>query len=110
MWSSASLTLKLDLAGVKQLLADLKAQGQRIDDYCWDLYARVSQWYDASDPEKQERKKIRLETLHAIEAGGNETAEIADLLSTAVFGGISRRCCVWASNMIFCPAKVRSSI
>ncbi len=30
------------------------------------------------------RKNIRLETLHAIEAGGNETAEIADLLSTAV--------------------------
>jgi arginyl-tRNA synthetase len=73
-----------DLAGVKQLLADLKAQGQRIDDYCWDLYARVSQWYEAPDPEKQERKNIRLETLHAIEAGGNETAEIADLLSTAV--------------------------
>jgi arginyl-tRNA synthetase len=73
-----------DLAGVKQLLADLKAKGQRIDDYCWDLYAQVSQWYEAPDPEKQERKKIRLETLHAIEAGGNETAEIADLLSTAV--------------------------
>jgi arginyl-tRNA synthetase len=74
----------LDLAGVKRLLADLKAQGQRIDDYCWDLYARVSQWYEASDPEKQERKNIRLETLHAIEAGGNEIAEIADLLSTAI--------------------------
>jgi arginyl-tRNA synthetase len=63
-------------------LADLKAKGERIDDYCWDLYARVSQWYE--DPEAQERKKIRLETLHAIEAGGNETAEIADLVSTAV--------------------------
>jgi arginyl-tRNA synthetase len=73
-----------DLAGLKQLMADLKAKGQRIDDYCWDLYARVSQWYEASDAEKQERKTIRLETLHAIEAGGNETSEMADLLSTAV--------------------------
>ena len=73
-----------DLAGVQQLMADLKVKGQRIDDYCWDLYARVSQWYEASEAEKQERKNIRLETLHAIEAGGNETAEIADLLSTAV--------------------------
>jgi arginyl-tRNA synthetase len=73
-----------DLAGVQQLMADLKAKGQRIDDYCWDLYARVSQWYEASDAEKQQRKNIRLEALHAIEAGGNETAEIADLLSTAV--------------------------
>jgi arginyl-tRNA synthetase len=71
-----------NLAAVRQLLADLNAKGERIDDYCWDLYARVSQWYE--DPEAQERKKIRLETLHAIEAGGNETAEIADLVSTAV--------------------------
>jgi arginyl-tRNA synthetase len=67
---------------VRQLLADLTAKGERIDDYCWDLYARVSQWYE--DPEAQERKKIRFETLHAIEAGGNETAEIADVVSTAV--------------------------
>jgi arginyl-tRNA synthetase len=71
-----------NLAAVRHLLADLKAKGERIDDYCWDLYARVSQWYE--DPEAQERKKIRLETLHAIEAGGNETAEIADVVSTAV--------------------------
>ncbi len=35
-----------DLARVKQLLVDLKARGERIDDYCWDLYARVSQWYE----------------------------------------------------------------
>jgi arginyl-tRNA synthetase len=73
-----------DLARVKQLLVDLKARGERIDDYCWDLYARVSQWYEAPEPEAKERKKIRLETLHAIEEGGNETAEIADLLSTAI--------------------------
>ncbi len=74
----------LDLTGVKQLLVDLEARGERIDDYCWDLYARVSQWYDVAEPEKQTRRNIRLETLHAIEAGGNETAQIADLLSTAV--------------------------
>jgi arginyl-tRNA synthetase len=73
-----------DLAGVKQLMADLKAQGKRIDDYCWDLYARVSQWYEADVQQKEQRKLIRLETLHAIEAGGNEIAEIADLVSTAV--------------------------
>jgi arginyl-tRNA synthetase len=72
------------LAGVKQLLADLKARGERIDDYCWDLYARVSQWYEAPDPQAQDRKIIRLQTLHAIEAAGNDTAEIADLVSTAV--------------------------
>ena len=78
-----------DFAGVQQLLLDLKAKGQRIDDYCWDLYARVSQWYDAPEAEnqveeKQARKAIRLDTLHAIEAGGNQIASIADLVSTAV--------------------------
>src|ERR1700735_716067 len=46
-----------NLAGVRQLLADLKAKGERIDDYCWDLYARVSQWDE--DPGAQKRKKIR---------------------------------------------------
>jgi arginyl-tRNA synthetase len=68
-----------NLAGVRRLMADLQAKGERLDDYCWDLYARVSQWYEGP-----EQKKIRLNTLHAIEAGGNETAEIADLVSTAV--------------------------
>jgi arginyl-tRNA synthetase len=73
-----------DLAGVLQLLADLKARGERIDYYCWDLYAQVSQWYGASEAEAKERKQIRLDTLHAIEAGGNDIAKIADLVSTAV--------------------------
>jgi arginyl-tRNA synthetase len=68
-----------NLAAVIGLMSDLQTKGERIDDYCWDLYARVSQWYEGP-----ERKKIRLDTLHAIEAGGNETAQIADLVSTAV--------------------------
>ena len=73
-----------DLAAVQQLLVDLKAKGERIDYYCWDLYAQVSQWYGASESQATDRKKIRLDTLHAIEAGGNEIAKIADLVSTAV--------------------------
>ena len=52
----------------------------RFDYYCWDLYARVSQWYELDAA----NKKVRLETLHDIEKGGNETAAIADLISTAV--------------------------
>jgi arginyl-tRNA synthetase len=55
------------------------------DYYCWDLYARTSQWYGEGTIEEQAAKKqVRLDTLHAIEHGGNETAEIADLISTAV--------------------------
>jgi arginyl-tRNA synthetase len=55
------------------------------DYYCWDLYARTSQWYgNGSEAENAARKKLRLDTLHAIEHGGNETAEMAELISTAV--------------------------
>jgi arginyl-tRNA synthetase len=81
------------LTSTQALLATLAARGQRIDFYCWDLYARVSQWYagtrpdDATPPTPTElahRKQIRLDTLHALEEGGNETAQIADLISTAV--------------------------
>jgi len=52
----------------------------RFDYYCWDLYARVSQWYAEDDQNQQ----VRLETLHAIERGGNETAAVAELISRAV--------------------------
>ena len=73
-----------NLASTKQLLADLAAKGERIDFYCWDLYARVSQWYTADADQTAARKQIRLDTLHALEAGGNDTAIIADLIATAV--------------------------
>jgi len=70
---------------VRQLLDDLKAKGERIDYYCWDLYAKTSQWYEqGTEEENAARKKLRYATLHQIEEGNNETAEIADLISTAV--------------------------
>jgi arginyl-tRNA synthetase len=75
---------KKSLAQVESLLAQLKSTGQRIDYYCWDLYARVSQWYDADASHKPHRLQDRLDTLHAIERGGNETAVIAELISTAI--------------------------
>ena len=56
------------------------ARQPRFDYYCWDLYARVSQWYAEDDQNQQ----VRLETLHAIERGGNETAAVAELISRAV--------------------------
>jgi arginyl-tRNA synthetase len=74
----------MDLAATRQLLADLSAKGERIDYYCWDLYARVSQWYTADESQATERKQLRLATLHAIENGGNDIAKVADLIATAV--------------------------
>jgi len=56
------------------------AKKPRFDYYCWDLYAKVSQWYDLTP----DNKKDRLQTLHELEQGGNETAAIAELISTAI--------------------------
>ena len=52
----------------------------RFDYYCWDLYARVSQWYE----QDKQNLQVRLRTLHAIEDAPSETAVIAELISTAV--------------------------
>lgn len=72
------------LLGVRELLTELMESNTLIDYYCWDLYARVSQWYTADPDQIAARKQVRLETLHALEEGCNETAEIAELISTAV--------------------------
>lgn len=58
----------------------LIVSGGRFDYICWDVYARVSQWYE-KDARNQ---KKRAEALHAIEQGGNEIAQLADMISTAV--------------------------
>ena len=54
-------------------LAEVSALAGRFDYYCWDLYARVADFY-AADPAN---RKLQLETLHAIEAGQDETARLA---------------------------------
>jgi arginyl-tRNA synthetase len=55
------------------------ARRPRFDYYCWDLYARVSHWY-----EDKQNLQVRAQTLHGIEDAASETAAIADLISTAV--------------------------
>ncbi len=66
---------------IERLITDPAPRGnQPIDYYCWDLYAKVSGWYELSP----ENKQTRLKMLHEIEAGNNEAAEIADILSTAI--------------------------
>jgi arginyl-tRNA synthetase len=56
------------------------AAAPKFDFYCWDLYARASQWYE----QDKQNLQARLATLHAIEQGNNETAAIAEIISTAV--------------------------
>jgi arginyl-tRNA synthetase len=66
----------------KKSLAEIESltRQPRFDYYCWDLYARVSQWYE-QDPQN---KQVRLQTLHAIEDATSETAAIAEVIATAV--------------------------
>ncbi|MGI9101901.1 MAG: arginine--tRNA ligase [Terriglobales bacterium] len=66
----------------KKSKADIEqlARRERFDYVCWDAYTRVSQWYG----ENAQNLAKRGEALHAIEQGGNETAEIAETISTAV--------------------------
>ncbi len=73
-----------NLDQVRELLSELLESNQRIDYFCWDLYARVSQWYTADPLNLAARKQLRLDTLHALEEGGNDVAVMADLLATAV--------------------------
>jgi arginyl-tRNA synthetase len=74
----------MSLADVRAWMAELERTNTRLDYACWDLYAEVSQWYEADAPRVGERRQLRLDTLHAIEAGGNEKAEIAELIATGV--------------------------
>jgi arginyl-tRNA synthetase len=54
--------------------------GERFDYYCWDLYARVTEWYEAD----KSRLDKRAEALHALEAGGNPLAEMGAYLADRI--------------------------
>jgi arginyl-tRNA synthetase len=64
-------------ADVRALIAD---PAVRFDYYCWDLYARISAEYS----ENKELLKDRSATLHAIESGEGDVAELAHLVADAI--------------------------
>jgi arginyl-tRNA synthetase len=55
-------------------LEEVRAIAGKFDYYCWDVYARVSQFYK----EVETNAKWRSQTMQAIEAGNNATAELAE--------------------------------
>ena len=63
-------------------VADVRtvADTTRFDYHCWDLYARVTDWYG----QDRARLEVRAQTLHDIEHGGNENAEIATLVADRI--------------------------
>ena len=56
------------------------ADSTRFDYYCWDLYARVTEWYE----EDKARLTIRTAALHQIERGNNDTAVLAHFIADRI--------------------------
>jgi arginyl-tRNA synthetase len=65
----------LALPGIRTI-----ADTTRFDYYCWDLYARVTDWYEHDE----RRAEVRTATLHDIERGENDTAEIAAFVAERI--------------------------
>ena len=56
------------------------ADSTRFDYHCWDLYARVTEWYG----DDKERLQVRSRTLHDIEHGGNDNADTAAFIADRI--------------------------
>jgi arginyl-tRNA synthetase len=52
------------------------ADTSRFDYHCWDLYSKVTEWYDGD----KARLAIRAAVLHDLEQGGNETAAMGTFI------------------------------
>lgn len=66
---------RMDLEAVRRT-----ADTTRFDFYCWDLYARVTEWYD----QDKARLEIRARALHDVEHGGNPAADMAGFIADRV--------------------------
>jgi arginyl-tRNA synthetase len=67
-------------AQVAQLMAQEDPDARPFDYVCWDLYALTSQYYK----DNPDALAWRAETLHAIESGKGELAELAHLVADAI--------------------------
>src|SRR4029078_9095979 len=52
------------------------ADTTRFDYYCWDLYSRVTEWYEVD----KSRLEVRASALHDLEHGGNATADMGAVI------------------------------
>jgi len=68
---------KKSVSDVRALIGDPSV---RFDYYCWDLYAKVSAYYESEDP----KHALRGQTLKEIEESGNETSEMAELVAMRI--------------------------
>ena len=56
------------------------AAATRFDYYCWDLYSRVTEWYEGD----RARLAVRAAALHDLEHGGNDVAGMGALIVDAI--------------------------
>jgi arginyl-tRNA synthetase len=70
----------LEKRGVAEVRGLIEDRNTRFDYLCWDLYARTSAYYQ----ENPSALEWRVETLHEIEAGKGELAELGHLIADAV--------------------------
>src|ERR1700732_3724946 len=59
------------------------AMDPRFDYYCWDLYAKATQFFEE---DKDRAAKLRGATLAAIEQGRRKEAEVAQVVADAIVG------------------------
>ncbi|MDQ3013823.1 MAG: arginine--tRNA ligase, partial [Acidobacteriota bacterium] len=72
----------------KKSFAEIKGLAERpvekredsFDYYCWDLYSRVGAWYEGD----KTRLELRARTLHDLEAGTGEVAQVAEYISSKI--------------------------
>lgn len=64
----------------RRTVAEVAAIPEPFDFHCWDLYGRVGAWYG----EDAARQALRRETLHALEKGKGERAEMGRLVARRV--------------------------
>ncbi|MES1242548.1 MAG: arginine--tRNA ligase [Acidobacteriota bacterium] len=70
----------VDLRGLSK--EEIAAIPEPFDYYCWDLYSEVGRWYE----EDKERLRFRRETLHELETGQGERADLGHFVARRVVG------------------------
>jgi arginyl-tRNA synthetase len=98
---------RLTLEDVRALMASLGERAVRIDFYCWDLYARVSQWYEALDVdadtrERRRRREGRFASTRctSLKRAATTRRRLPTWSRRRCCGGIWRRCSGWTSTTI----------
>ncbi|HYO12748.1 MAG TPA: arginine--tRNA ligase [Thermoanaerobaculia bacterium] len=68
----------LDLRGLS--LDEVRALPEPFDYYCWDLYSEVGHWFEGD----AERQQLRRKTLHEMEIGQGDRAEMGRLVARRI--------------------------